>query len=83
LYNCPIKELNNEVTIDDLDSPEKYFESGIFKYHRVNNLGKGEFFGETGLVLMQGRSATLLCTKDTQLLTLVKEDFDKCLLEIY
>jgi hypothetical protein len=51
-FNYPIKELNNELTINDLDAPEKYFESGVFKYNSVNILHNGDTFGESGLVLL-------------------------------
>ncbi len=44
--------MNNELTIDDLDYPEKYYESGIFKYHCVNILKNEQAFGEIGLLLL-------------------------------
>lgn len=47
-----IEDLENRLSIGDLEEPNMYFDGGTFKHKQINTLKVGGQFGETGLILL-------------------------------
>lgn len=53
----------------------------VSRITRVAELGKGEFFGETALLTLQPRNATITSEEISELLVLKKTEFDNILMK--
>lgn len=61
--------------LEDLDCPWRYFTDGVFHYNLGNLLKDGDFFGELGLLTKKPRKATILSLEDSYLMYLEKSDY--------
>lgn len=61
---------------EELHGAEHFFEGGIGKYHLIGKMQTGQAFGELGLLRRKPRAATILCTENTHLALISKEDYE-------
>ncbi len=76
-----ISELPIELTIYDLNDPEKYFEDGVFKFIFQNNLVQKETVGDSEIQLNRNRLASALCCEDCDLMVMKRKYYNLILKE--
>jgi CRP-like cAMP-binding protein len=57
--------------------PHKYYKKGVFYHKLLSTVAENACFGETALVDNSKRSCTIVCSKDCEMLTLKKQDYQK------
>lgn len=73
--NVAKRTIYEYLKLEDLDAPWNYYTDGVFHYNVGNILKDGDYFGELGLLTKKPRKATVLCTEDTWLIFLEKDDY--------
>lgn len=78
------KLLGSELPYDKLHCVSKIFDekTGIAKFNWVAMLGKGQIFGDRGQLEKGLRAASCICTIDTELMYMTKDDYGKVLGEV-
>lgn len=70
------------VEVKDIENIEECFVDGVFRYTCVATIGKGNIFGELGLIRKKPRAATIMVKKDVDFGTMSKEDYEAVLLRM-
>ena len=78
---APSEQMRKEVEkmgigFEELYGVEHFFEGGVGKYHLIGKMNSGQAFGELGLLRRKPRAATILCTENTHLAVISKEDYE-------
>lgn len=68
--------------VEEIRHPSKLFSNGVYIFCDVNTIKEGESFGEAGLLMRRVRSATVLCSEDSDLVTLSRQDYNLILKEL-
>ncbi|KAM3132133.1 hypothetical protein pb186bvf_015728 [Paramecium bursaria] len=85
LANISVEEINHKVEHrrkSKYSDMSEYISHVYSDFQQVRTLGPGEAFGEIALITKQKRTATIVCTEDTHLITLQKMGFDRVLGEL-
>lgn len=77
-----MEDLLGDFPLEYLETPEKYFQAGVFKFHFSGELKPGQMFGEVGLTMKKTRAATVICKEDCELAVLNYEDFGRILQKV-
>jgi len=74
--------LPDYLTAADLETPEKFYFNGVFKYAHSSVLSDGYSFGEIGLLTGSVRTAAAICLVNSYVLYCDKRSFVKILKEV-
>ena len=75
LYNSRIYNTMGDLKLTEIIDLDKYIQQDVFIYNCVVNLPVGSYFGELGLLKNQARSATIICSEDTDLGIIQRKDY--------
>ena len=70
------------VEVKDIQNIEHCFQDGVFRFVCVATIGKGNIFGELGLILKKTRAATIMVQKEAEFGTMSKLDYEDLLLQM-